>query len=90
MPQVLAGDRLAARREIRYLARKSGNFKPDQKLLTRINRLENRLRASVQKRNRRKENFPRLHFNEELPIFTKKDEIIRAIARHREIGRAHV
>jgi ATP-dependent helicase HrpA len=85
LPQVLAGDRLAARREIRYLARKSGNFKPDQKLLTRINRLENRLRASVQKRNCRKENFPRLHFNEELPIFTKKDEIIRAIARHRVI-----
>ena len=85
LPQVLAGDRLAAQREIRYLARKSGNFKPDQKLLTRINRLENRLRASVQKRNRRKENLPRLHFNEELPIFAKKDEIIQAIDRHRVI-----
>jgi ATP-dependent helicase HrpA len=85
LPQVLAGDRLAAQREIRYLARKSGNFKPDQKLLTRINRLENRLRASAQKRNNRKENLPGLHFNEELPIFTKKDEIIQAIVRNRVI-----
>ncbi len=82
---MLAGDRLAAKREIRYLARKSGKFKPDQKLLTRISRLENRLQASVQKRNHRRENLPRLHFNEELPIFTKKDEIIQAIARHRVI-----
>ena len=85
LPQVLAGDRLAARREIRYLARKSGKFKPDQKLLTRISRLEKRLQASVQKRNRRRENLPRLRFNEELPIFAKKDEIIQAIAGHRVI-----
>ena len=85
MPQVLAVDRLAARREIRYLARKSGRFKPDQKLLARISRLENRLQASVQKRNRRKKNLPGLRFNEELPIFAKKKEIIQAIARHRVI-----
>ena len=85
LPQVLAGDRLAARREIRYLAQKSGKSKPDQKLLTRISRLEKRLQASVQKRNRRRENLPRLRFNEELPIFAKKDEIIQAIARQRVI-----
>ena len=54
-------------------------------MLSRINRLENRLQASVQKRNRRKENLPRLRFNEKLPIFTKKDEIIQAIARQRVI-----
>jgi len=81
----MAGDRLAARREIRYLAQRSGKFKPDQKLLTRINRLENRLQASVQKRKRRRENLPKLRFNDELPIFAKKDEIIQAIDRHRVI-----
>ena len=85
LPQVMVADRLAAIREIRHLARKSGKFKPDQHLLTRINRLENRLQASVQKRNRRKENLPGLRFNEELPIFAKKDEIIQAIVRHRVI-----
>jgi len=83
LPQVLAVDRLAAKREIRYLARKSGKFKPDHKLLARIDRLEKRLQASVQKRNRRKENIPALRFNDELPIFAKKDEIIRTIVRHR-------
>jgi ATP-dependent helicase HrpA len=81
LPQVLAVDRLAAKREISYLAKKTEKFKPDPKLLNRITRLENRLQASVQKRNRRKENLPRLRFNEELPIFTKKDEIIEAIVR---------
>ena len=39
----------------------------------------------MQKRNRRKENLPRLRFNEELPIFTKKDEIIEAIVRNQVI-----
>ncbi len=83
MPQVLAADRLAARREIRYLARKSDKFNPDEKLLARINRLETRLQTSVRKKNHRKKNLPRLRFNEGLPIFAKKDEIIRTISRHR-------
>ena len=82
---MLAVDRLAAKREIKYLARKSGKSNPDQKLLNRISRLESRLQASVQKRDRRKENLPRLRFNEELPIFAKKDEIIEAIVRNRVI-----
>ena len=81
----MAVDRLAAQREISYLKRKSDKFKPDNKLLKRINRLENRLQASVQKRNRRKENLPKPRFNEELPIFTKKDEIIQTIARQQVI-----
>ena len=79
----MAVDRLAARREIRYLARKSGKFKPGQKLMARIGRLEKRLQTSVQKRNRRQANIPALRFNQELPIFTKKDEIIRTISQHR-------
>ncbi len=82
LPQVLAVDRLAARREITYLARKSGKSKPDQKLPARIDRLVKRLQVSVQKRNGRRENLPALSFNEELPIFSKKDEIVQAIARH--------
>ncbi len=82
LPQVMAVDRLAAQREINYLARKSGKFKPDRKLLARISRLETRLQASVQKRDHRRDNLPRLHYNEELPIFAKKDEIVRAIVRH--------
>ena len=83
MPRVLAVDRLAARHQIRYLAGKSGKFKPDQKLKAKIGRLEKRLLASIDKRDRRKENIPDLRFNQELPIFAKKDEIIRTISRHR-------
>jgi ATP-dependent RNA helicase HrpA len=85
LPQVLAVDRLAARREIRYLKGRSGEFQPNKTLLTRINRLKKRLQASVQKRNRRTENIPALYFNEKLPIFAKKDEIVQAIAHQRVI-----
>ena len=76
---MLAGERLAARREIRYLARKSGKFKPDQKLLTRINRLENRLQASVQKRNRRKENFPDCGSMKNCRFLPKKTKLFRLL-----------
>jgi ATP-dependent helicase HrpA len=74
---------MAAGHEIRYLVRKSGKLKPDQKLKTRIGRLEKRLLASEHKRDQRKKNVPDLRFNQELPIFAKKDEIIRTISRQR-------
>jgi len=82
LPQALAADRFAARREIRQLMRKSGRAKSDQKFVKRIDRLEKRLKASAKKRDRRRANLPPLRFNEELPIFAKKDEIIRAIVGH--------
>ena len=50
--------------------------------MKRLGALEKRLQASVQKRDRRKAHLPQMRFNEELPIFAKKDEIIEAIARH--------
>ncbi|UCD78294.1 MAG: DUF3418 domain-containing protein [Desulfobacterales bacterium] len=82
LPGVLAVDRLAACREIkrfRHTNKKSGS---KQKFEDRLQRLHHRLVASEQKRNRRKENLPDLRFNEALPIFAKKDEIIQAIADH--------
>ncbi len=82
MPLVMAADRLAARREITLLKRKSGKIGSGKKLDARIQRLENRLQASVVRRNHRRENCPALNFNRELPIYARKDEIIRAIARH--------
>ncbi len=82
LPQAQATDRLAAQREIIQLMRKSGRVGPDQYFAQRIDRLEKRLKASAQKRDRRRTNLPPLRFNEELPIFAKKDEIIDAITRH--------
>jgi ATP-dependent helicase HrpA len=82
LPKALAADRFSARREIRQLMRRSGPAKPGQKFRHQIAQLEKRLKASAKKKNRRRLNVPPLHFNEALPIFAKKDEIIGAIKRH--------
>jgi len=82
LPRVLAADRLAAVREIRRLGHRNKKSKSKPKVAQRIHQLHKRLAASELKRNRRLENLPDLQFNEELPIFAKKDEIIEAIKRH--------
>jgi ATP-dependent helicase HrpA len=85
LPGVMAVDRLAARREIQRLLRaeiKSGS-KAD--IEQRFKRLQKRLEASRRKRNRRLVNAPSLRFNEDLPIFAKKDEIIQSIVDHQVV-----
>jgi len=82
LPRVLAADRLAAVREIRRLGQLNKKSKSKQKVAQRLHQLHKRLAASELKRSRRLENLPQLRFNEELPIFAKKDEIIGAIKRH--------
>jgi ATP-dependent helicase HrpA len=85
IPSALAIDRLAARREVRRLRHPKKRTGPKQNYEHRLERLYDRLAASAQKRNRRKENLPDLQFNEELPIFVKKAEIIQAIVDHQVI-----
>ncbi|MBW2427814.1 MAG: DEAD/DEAH box helicase, partial [Deltaproteobacteria bacterium] len=84
-PSVLAADRLAARREIKRLIRSKNKSGSKQIRDQRLERLHKRLKASQQIRNRRRENLPPLRFNEELPIFAKKDEIIRTIAQQQVV-----
>ncbi|MBW2443862.1 MAG: ATP-dependent RNA helicase HrpA, partial [Deltaproteobacteria bacterium] len=82
LPQVLAVDRLKARRELRRLSGRRGRALPEEKIKLRLAELDKRLKASAKKRNRRQANLPPLNFNEELPIFARKDDIIAAIERH--------
>ena len=82
MPTVLAVDRLKARRDIQHLTTRKGKAWPDEKIEKRLAELEKRLKASTKKRDRRRVNLPPLRFNEALPIFAKKGEIIEAIERH--------
>ncbi len=82
LPKVLAVDRLKARREIQRLSVRRGRAWPAEKIEKQLAELEKRLNTSTKKRDRRKAHLPQLRFNEELPIFAKKDEIIEAIARH--------
>jgi len=82
LPEVLAADRLKARRDIQRLSVRKGRAWPDDKIVKRLAELEKRLKASTLKRDNRRANLPPLRFNEALPIFVKKDEIIKAIKRH--------
>jgi len=82
LPRVLAVDRLAAHREIQRIVRTKNKSSSKRNVEQRLDRLQKRLEASEQKRNLRLKNLPDLRFNEELPIFAKKDEIIDAITRH--------
>jgi ATP-dependent helicase HrpA len=82
LPGVLAVDRLKARRELQRLSSRKGRAWPAEKTDKQLVELEKRLKASAGKRDRRRANLPGLHFNEELPIFAKKDAIIEAIKRH--------
>jgi ATP-dependent helicase HrpA len=82
LPTVLAVDRLKARRDIRRLTARKGRAWPSDKIEKRLAELEKRLKASAKKRAHRRAHVPVLRFNEALPIFTKKDEIIEAIERH--------
>jgi ATP-dependent helicase HrpA len=82
LPQVLAVDRLKARGEIQRMISPRAKARPVEKIGMQLAGLEKRLKASAKKRDRRKTNLPGLRFNEELPIFSKKDEIIAAIRKH--------
>ena len=66
LPRVLAADRLAARREIKRFIRTKNKSGSKQISEQRFDRLHKRLKASQQKRNRRRENLPPLRFNEDL------------------------
>jgi ATP-dependent helicase HrpA len=79
---VLAVDRVKARREIRRLSTGNLRARPVEKIKKQLDGLEKRLKASAEKRARRKASLPAVRFNEELPIFAKKDEIIEAIQQH--------
>ncbi len=82
LPGALAVDRLKTRRDIRRLAAPKGRAWPDEKIEKRLAELEQRLKTSAGKKNRRRAHLPPLRFNKALPIFAKKDEIIEAIAQH--------
>jgi ATP-dependent helicase HrpA len=82
LPAVLAVDRLKARRDIRRLTARKGRALSSDKIEKRLVELEKRLKASAKKRARRRAHHPALRFNQTLPIFAKKDEIITAIERH--------
>jgi ATP-dependent helicase HrpA len=82
LPQTMAGERLAAAKEIERLTGQKAQSLPADKLRARLDRIEGRLRASRHKRIQRQKNLPKFSYNDDLPITAKKNEIIRAIRKH--------
>jgi ATP-dependent helicase HrpA len=82
LPEVMAADRLMAQKEIRRLTRAKGKLRSKTDFEKKIDRLQKRLEGSRRKRDSRRQNRPEIRFNEDLPIFDKRDEIIDGIRRH--------
>jgi len=83
LPKAMGYDRHVFRREISRIKRAGVKSVSEEKLQNRLQRLEKRLSASIQKRKRRKENQPQPTYNPDLPITAKKDDIIKAITKNR-------
>ena len=78
----MLSDRHAIRREIFRIKRSVIDASPEETIQKRIHRIENRLQASVKMRAWRKANLPSPIYNDDLPITSKKEEIIEAMDQY--------
>lgn len=72
-------DQQRFRRELNGLKHKQIKKNAAEKRFETAQKLEKRIRASIRKRSQRQKNAPKPAYNESLPIYEKKDEIIEAI-----------
>ncbi len=73
---------MAARREMGKIRQKAGQKLPSDMLLERCDRLARRIDLSAAIRKTRLEHTPVLRFDPDLPINTKKEDLIQAINDH--------
>lgn len=85
LPKALCADRHAIRREIIRIKQSGIKSASEDKIKNKLVRLEKRLQTSVKKKSWRKSNRPELIYNDALPIFSKKDEIINSISENRVV-----
>jgi ATP-dependent helicase HrpA len=75
-------DRQRISKRLRTIKGRAGKGMPDKRILDQLADLEKRLEASMARKERRFANRPPITYPEQLPIFSKKDEIIDSIKRH--------
>jgi ATP-dependent RNA helicase HrpA len=80
--RVMAPDKQRFRRELKGLKDKQAGKHPSEKIEAAAKKLEKQIRSSIHKRSLRRKNAPMPAYNESLPIFAKKDEIIEAMGKH--------
>jgi len=85
LPKALRADRHAIRREIIRIKKSGIKITSEDKIKNKLVRLEKRLQTSIKKKLWRKANRPKPIYNDALPIFSKKDEIIDSISKNRVV-----
>ncbi len=78
----MLADRFRLRRSLDSLRRARRSEKPFDRNLKRF---QDSLQASIERRERRAAGVPAVSFNEDLPIFARRDEIARSIQDHQVI-----
>ena len=82
LPKALRADRHAIRREIIRIKKSGIKFASEDHVKNKLIRLEKRLQTSIKKKSWRKANRPKPIYNDALPIFSKKDQIIDSISKN--------
>jgi len=82
LPKALRADRHAIRHEIIRIKKSGIKFASEDHVKNKLVRLEKRLQTSIKKKSWRKANRPKPIYNDALPIFSKKDQIIDSISKN--------
>ncbi len=82
LPEALIADRQAVHREIARIKRRIKTPASRENINRRLVLIEKKLQRSAQQRAWRKTHRPEPIYNEALPIFSKKDDIIDAVKNH--------
>ena len=85
LPKALSSDRHAIRREIIQIKQCAIKTAAENKIKKKLVRLEKKLQTSIKKKSWRKANRPKPIYNDALPIFSKKDEIIDSISKNQVV-----
>ena len=85
LPEAISADRYAVRREITRIKKSGIKTTSEDKIKKKLVRLEKRLQTSIKKKSWRKANRPKPIYNDALPIFSKKDQIIDSISKNRVV-----
>jgi len=75
-------DRRPITEELRLISRTLEKGETSEEIVTKLRRLEKKLRASIKKKEARRNHLPKITCPVSLPITKKKDEIVEAIRNH--------
>ncbi|MGM0662642.1 MAG: ATP-dependent RNA helicase HrpA [Thermodesulfobacteriota bacterium] len=82
LKHAMIADQWAIKRRLRSVSGKSARNMPPSELEKRLKDLERGMDSSIRRREARLQGLPRILYPEHLPIFSKREEIVRAVQDH--------